>query len=77
MIYLSLALGAGYFANQQYQSYYSNIINAKFQMAEGSPDPVPLSKWNASFDISANGEFNLEGVYLPSLEQGRFDLFGV
>jgi hypothetical protein len=77
MIYLSLALGAGYFASQEYQSYSANIVNAKFHMAEGPPDPVPLSKWNASFDIFANGEVNLEGVYLPSLEQGRFDLFGV
>ena len=76
MIYLSLALGAGYVANQNYNSYSANIINAKFQIAEGPPDPMPLSEWNISYDIFTNGEVNITGVYLPSLDQGRFNLFG-
>ena len=77
MIYLSLALGAGYVANQDYYSYSANIINAKFQIVEGPSDPIPLSKWNISYDIFNNGEVNITGVYLPFLGQDRFDLFWV
>lgn len=76
IIYLTLALGAGYFANQEYQIYSANIVNAKAQIAEGPPDPSPLPKWNTSTDISVNGEVNIVGVYIPSFDQGRFDLFG-
>lgn len=75
-IYLVLALGAGYLANQEYQTYLANAVAAEFQVAGGPPDPSPLSKWNARTDVSANDEVNVEGVYFSALDQGSFDPLG-
>jgi hypothetical protein len=75
-IYLGLAIGAGYLANQDYQTYVSNTIAAEFEVADGPPDPSPLSKWDANNDASANGEVNVAGVYFTALATGSFDPLG-
>jgi hypothetical protein len=75
-IYLGLALGAGYLANLDYQTYLSNTIAAEIQVADGPPDPSPLSKWDANNDSSANGEVNVAGVYFMALASGSFDPLG-
>jgi hypothetical protein len=75
-IYLGLALGAGYLANQDYQTYFSNTIAAEIQVADGPPDPSPLSKWDANNHASANGEVNVAGVYFMALASGSFDPLG-
>ena len=75
-IYLGLALGVGYLANQDYETYLSNTIAAEFQVADGPPDPSPLSKWDANNDATANGEVNVAGVYFTALASGSFDPLG-
>jgi hypothetical protein len=75
-IYLGLALGAGYLANLDYQTYLSNTIAAEIQVADGPPDPSPLLKWDANNDSSANGEVNVAGVYFMALASGSFDPLG-
>jgi hypothetical protein len=75
-IYFIFAFGAGYLANQEYETYLSNIVAAELQVADGPPDPSPLSKWDGYTDVSANDEVNVEGVYFPALDQGSFDPLG-
>ena len=75
-IFFGLALGVGYLGYQEYQTAELNFARASERIAQGAPDATPLSKWNATTDVDADGEVNVQGLYFPGLQSGSIDPFG-
>ena len=77
VIYLGLAFGAAYFASLEYQAYLSKRIMADVQIADGPPDAILLSNWNAVDAAAHNGEVTVQGIYFAALGQGEFRPLGL
>jgi len=77
VVYFALALGVGYFAYQEYQTYQFNLLEAELQIADGPPAAIPLSKWSAADNAPYNNEVTIRGIYFTALGSGEFDPLGL